>query len=392
MDIQRPASVARSRRNRRIAATVVAVTAIAVITLGLSRLKPAAPTVDAATVWIDTVKRGPMVRQVRGLGTLVPEDIRWIPAATDGRVERIVVHPGTRGQRRHGHPRAVEPDADPGRARGRAAAEGRRGAAGEPAGAARRTSASTQEAAAAARRGRARQAKLQAEADARAGEGGLVVGAQREAVAGRGPTNLGVREQIEQKRLAHDTGLDRGAARRAAGRGRPAARAGRRCGAARSASCSVRAGHRRRAAAGAGRGRPAGGARARTSRASPSPRRLKAELQIAETQAKDIVIGQPADDRHAQRHRRRAAWRASTRRSQNGTVHGRRRAGRARCRAGARPDLSVDGTIELERLDDVLYVGRPAFGQEQSASRPVPARAATADAARHAGDSSAAAR
>ena len=64
------------------------------ITLGLSRLKPAAPSVEAATVWLDTVKRGPMLRQVRGLGTLVPEDIRWIPATTQGRVERIVLRPG----------------------------------------------------------------------------------------------------------------------------------------------------------------------------------------------------------------------------------------------------------------------------------------------------------
>jgi multidrug efflux pump subunit AcrA (membrane-fusion protein) len=95
VDIQRPASVARNRRNRRIAIAAVAVVAIALISIGLSRLKPAAPTVDRATVWLDTVKRGPMVRQVRGLGTLVPEEIRWVPAATDGRVERIVVQPGT---------------------------------------------------------------------------------------------------------------------------------------------------------------------------------------------------------------------------------------------------------------------------------------------------------
>ena len=65
-----------------------------VITLGVSRLKPAAPSVDRATVWIDTVKRGPMMRQVRGSGTLVPEDIRWIPATTQGRVERILLRPG----------------------------------------------------------------------------------------------------------------------------------------------------------------------------------------------------------------------------------------------------------------------------------------------------------
>ena len=68
--------------------------AVALLTLGLSRLKPAAPSVERATVWIDTVKRGPMLRQVRGLGTLVPEDIRWIPATTMGRVERIVLRPG----------------------------------------------------------------------------------------------------------------------------------------------------------------------------------------------------------------------------------------------------------------------------------------------------------
>src|SRR5579872_1602523 len=72
-----------------------AVVAIAFAGIGVSRLKPAAPGVDHATVWIDTVKRGPMVREVRGIGTLVPEDIRWIPANTQGRVEAIVLRPGT---------------------------------------------------------------------------------------------------------------------------------------------------------------------------------------------------------------------------------------------------------------------------------------------------------
>ena len=70
-------------------------TVVLLITLGVSRLKPAAPGVERATVWIDTVKRGPMLREVRGLGTLVPEDIRWIPATTSGRVERILLRPGT---------------------------------------------------------------------------------------------------------------------------------------------------------------------------------------------------------------------------------------------------------------------------------------------------------
>src|SRR5207249_6892870 len=64
------------------------------VTYGLSKLRPAAPSVDRATVWPDEVKRGPMVRDVHGLGTLVPEDIRWIPAQTDSRVERWILRPG----------------------------------------------------------------------------------------------------------------------------------------------------------------------------------------------------------------------------------------------------------------------------------------------------------
>jgi len=94
MDIARP-ELARRRRTRRILMAVGTVLALALVTLGLSRLKPAPPSVERATVWIDTVKRGEMLRQVRGVGTLVPEEIRWIPAATEGRVERIVLHPGT---------------------------------------------------------------------------------------------------------------------------------------------------------------------------------------------------------------------------------------------------------------------------------------------------------
>ena len=94
MDIARPSN-ARQKKIRRAIYGTVGVVAVGLITLGLSRLQPAAPGVERATVWIDTVKRGPMVRQVHGLGTLVPEDIRWIPATTMARVELIVVKPGT---------------------------------------------------------------------------------------------------------------------------------------------------------------------------------------------------------------------------------------------------------------------------------------------------------
>jgi len=93
MDIQRPSN-ARAKKIKRILYVTVAVVAIAGVTLGLSRLKPAAPSVDRGTVWTDVVKRGPMLREVRGLGTLVPIDIHWIPAQTAARVDKIVIRPG----------------------------------------------------------------------------------------------------------------------------------------------------------------------------------------------------------------------------------------------------------------------------------------------------------
>src|SRR5437764_13398788 len=94
MDIARPGA-AKEKRRRRIVYGIVGVIAIAGITMGLSRLKPAAPSVEWSTVWPDTVKRGSMLRQVRGLGTLVPEEIRWIPARSDGRVAKNLLRPGT---------------------------------------------------------------------------------------------------------------------------------------------------------------------------------------------------------------------------------------------------------------------------------------------------------
>src|ERR687885_435396 len=94
MDIPRK-SAARRRRIRRALYGVVTLVLVLLATVGLSRLRPAAPSVERSTVWTDTVKRGSMLRQVRGLGTLVPEEIRWIPALADSRVEKILVRPGT---------------------------------------------------------------------------------------------------------------------------------------------------------------------------------------------------------------------------------------------------------------------------------------------------------
>src|ERR1043166_3187722 len=93
MDIKRE-GVARKKLIRRIIYLTLTAMAVGVITWRLSLLKPAAPTVERATVWIDSVKRGPMLREVRGLGTLVPEDIIWIPAAFDSQVAKILTHSG----------------------------------------------------------------------------------------------------------------------------------------------------------------------------------------------------------------------------------------------------------------------------------------------------------
>src|SRR5438128_20640 len=95
MDIPRTSAMASRKRKNLILVTVLVLSAGAV-TLGLARLKPAAAGVERSTIWTDTVKRGEMLRQVGGIGTLVPEEIRWIPAETEARVERINVLPGTR--------------------------------------------------------------------------------------------------------------------------------------------------------------------------------------------------------------------------------------------------------------------------------------------------------
>ena len=94
MDIVRP-EIKHKKKMRRIAYIVAAVVLIPLMTYALSRLKPAAPSVDSGTVWTGTVKRGPMLRDVRGLGTLVPETIRLIPAVTDGQVQTRYLLPGT---------------------------------------------------------------------------------------------------------------------------------------------------------------------------------------------------------------------------------------------------------------------------------------------------------
>ena len=94
VDIARPASVAKKKKIRRMILATVVLVVIAGVSYGVAQLKPAAPGVDRAAVWVAKVERGPMLRLVRGSGTLVPEDIRWINTNTQGRVERILLRPG----------------------------------------------------------------------------------------------------------------------------------------------------------------------------------------------------------------------------------------------------------------------------------------------------------
>lgn len=360
MDIQRPSSVARNKKIRRIIIGVGALIGIALITVALSRLKPAAPTVERGTAWLDTVKRGPMVRQVRGLGTLVPEEIRWIPAATDGRVERIVVYPGT----------PVTPDTvilelvNPNQSQALLEAEQQLNGAEAQYKNLQVTVANdllAQEAGANAVTADYRQAKLQAEADGQLAKEGLVSSLTSRLSQVRSD-NLGVREQIEQKRYTsmRDSAQSRLAVQQAEVNRLRALLALRRSQVSQLHVRAGIAGMLQQVPVDVGQQVGPGTNLARVA----DQRHLKAQLKIAETQAKDIVIGQTAsvDTRNGMIPGHVSRIDPAV---QNGTVTV-DVALEGELPKGARPDLSVDGTIELERLDDILYVGRPTYGQEQS--------------------------
>jgi HlyD family secretion protein len=363
MDIQRPSSVARNKQIRRAIIGGIVLIAIVIVTVALSRLKPAAPTVERGTAYIDTVKRGPMVRQVRGLGTLVPEDIRWIPAATDGRVERIVVYPGT----------PVTPDTvilelvNPTQTQALLEAEQQLNGADAQLANLRVTVANellAEEAAAGQVRAEYRQARLQAEADAELAKEGLVSSLTAKLSQVRSD-NLGVRDEIEQKRLTatRDSSQSRFAVQQAEVTRLRALVELRRS---QVNQLRVRAGMTgmlQEVPVEVGRQVATGTPLARVA----DQGHLKAQLKVPETQAKDVMIGQTAaiDTRNGVIPGRVSRIDPAV---QNGTVTV-DVALTGELPKGARPDLSVDGTIELERLDDILFVGRPTYGQEQSVIR-----------------------
>ncbi len=359
MDKPRP-SQARKKRIKRIVYGTLVILVGSGITLGLSRLKPAAPRVDRATVYIDTVERGEMLRQVRGLGKLVPEEIRWIAATTEGLVERIVVLPGV----------TVDPSTvvvelsnlDLEQTTLDVALQVR-AAQAELANLRVQLQSNllNQRAGAAAIEGQANSARLQYEADAELAKEGLIAelnlnksrvdaqqlaerfkleGQRLEIASQAAEAQLAAQEaRIEQLNALHELRLNQ------------------------LEKLRVRAGIHgvlQQVPIEVGDRLSPGSRIARVA----EPGKLKAELNIAETQAKDIQVGQ-----FASIDTRNGVIAGTVIRIDpavlNGTVKVDVRLDGELPR-GARPDLSVDGTVEIERLEDVLYVGRPAYGQANS--------------------------
>jgi HlyD family secretion protein len=359
MDIPRP-SQAKAKLKKRILLGSIAVLALVGITVVLARLKPAAPTVERNLVWIDSVKRGQMLRQVRGLGTLVPEEITWIAARTQGRVSKIVLRPGS----------PVTPDSiilvlsNPDVVRAATDADSQLKAAEAELANLKVTIESAvlaAESTAANAKAEFEQAKLRAEVNEQLFKDGLVSPLEMR-LAKVTAEQAATRNTIEQKRYAFskDSVAPQLSVKEAeVDRLRDQAKSRHDD----LDALSVRAGMDgvlQVLPVEVGAQVQPGLNLARVA----DPRRLKAEIRVAETQARDIEIGQVA-----QIDTRNGIVAGKVQRIdpsvQNGTVTVDVTISDELPR-GSRPDLSVDGTIELERLDNVVYVGRPAFGQERS--------------------------
>jgi HlyD family secretion protein len=359
MDIPRE-SAKRQRQIRRIIYSVLGLLAIASVTYGLSRLKPAAPSVDKGTVWIDTVKRGPMLLEVRGLGTLVPEEILLIPANIDGRVARRLLLPGT----------PVRADTiimeltNPEQEQAALDAEWQMKAAE----AAYKSTKAQLESAILDQKAKAAQvqsdfieAQLNADKDAELAKRGL--GSELNAKVTHAKAQaMATSNEIEKQRLAVSAAsvqaqLDEQQAKV------EQLRALYQLKKAQLASLQVRAGAEgvlQELSVEVGQRVAAGTPLAKV----VQPTRLKAQLKIPETQAKDVQIGQSASI-----DTRNGVVPGHVVRVDPSVVEGTVTVDvklDGPLPKGARPDLSVEGTIEIENLADVVYVGRPAFGQPNS--------------------------
>lgn len=359
MDIARP-DIARAKRIRRIVYGTGFAVVVILITVGVSRLEPAAPRVDRDTVYMDTVERGSMLRQVRGTGTLVPEQIRWITAITSGTVEQIVIRPGAEVTPDTIIVELSNPELEQQALEARLQLDAAL-ARYESREVELQSQLLTQQAGLAIVEADLSQAALQAEADEELAADGLVSQIQLRQSQSKA-TVLETRRKIEQERLAIQTDLMRAtlAAEQAdVDRLRTIYQLRKD----QVSDLRVRAGNTgilQEVPLEEGQSVTPGTNLARVG----DPTQLMAELRIAETQAKDIQIGQPAliDTRNGVIPGHVIRIDPSV---QQGTVTV-DVALDGELPRGARPDLTVDGTIELERLENVIYVGRPVFGQENS--------------------------
>jgi HlyD family secretion protein len=361
MDIQRPGN-ARAKRIRRIVYVAIAITSVAGVTYGVSRLRPAAPSVDKATIWTDEVKRGAMLREVHGIGTLIPdpEDIRWIPARNDSRVDRIIVRPGATVQ-----PATIILElSNPELQRDVLDSEYQLKAAQadyENLKVQLNSELLNQKAATAQVRSDYEQAKIQHEVDEKLRAEGLSA-AVTEQLSRVRVQQLAIRLQLEEDRTAN--AADSAKARLLAQQSHvDQQRALYDLKRSEADALHVRAGIQgvlQVLPVEVGQHVTPGTNLARVA----DPKRLTAEIKIAETQAKDVLIGQSAsiDTRNGIVKGRVSRIDPSV---QNGTVTVDVQIIGA-LPQGARPDLSVDGTIEIENLQNVLYVGRPVHGQSES--------------------------
>lgn len=356
MDIARPER-AKQLRRRRILYVAGGVAVLAVASLALAKLEPAPPSVEGSTLWIDTVRRGEMLRQVRGPGVLVPERERFVSAQSEGQVERVLLRPGVH----------VEPDTvilhlgNPELAQQAFEANAETSGAESDVLVLEAQLASdllNAEAVAAALAAQLAEAQLQVEANERLHQEGLLPDITLKLSKLRA-NELAERQKLERQRLEQLRNSNRAQLSASASRlQQQRALQGLRQGQLRALAITAGiSGILQEVTVEPGQRVQPGTVLARVAQ----PESLKAELRIPETQAKDVTVGQIAA--------------IDTR---NGIVPGRvtridpaARQGTVlvdvemtgELPAGARPDLSVDGTIEIERLPDVLFVGRPAFGQ-----------------------------
>ena len=359
MDIPRK-SAAKKRRIKRILYGITAVVAVALITVGVSRLQPAAPSVDKETLWKGTVARGLMLRQVRGLGTLVPEEVRYVPAISTGRVETRLVQPGAQVKADTVLFELTNPEIQ----QAFVDAESQlRGAAANLTTLKVQLDKSIldQEATLAQVSSDFKKAQMQFEVNDSLAKSGLKSKLELQ-LSQIAASDLENRVELEKKRLT--ASRDEAKARLSAedekvSQLKDAVQLKRK----QMDALKVRAGidgELQTVAVQVGQSVTLGQELARVA----NPKKLKAELKIAETQAKDIQLGQSVsvDTRNGIIAGRVIRIDPSV---QNGT-----RTVDASLEGdlpkGAVPDLSVDGTIELEKLENILYVNRPVHGQEHA--------------------------